>query len=212
LAGTRGNGPPLHLVLIGDSSAAGYGVSTRDEALQGQITSRLAETCTVHWTTFARFGSTGLKTVRFLQKQQPAHYDVAVVAVGLNDMLAGEPLGPWLGAQRQLVETLRQRFGVSHTVISGMPPIGGFPALPQPMRWILGRQRDRYDAALKAWIACEPDLSYVPTGFADDSPFRVGDVTVADMMSADGFHPGPRVYEEWGRRAAAAIRARPLPS
>ncbi|GAB5536164.1 MAG: SGNH/GDSL hydrolase family protein [Rubricoccaceae bacterium] len=210
--GMRGDGPLLRLLIVGDSSAAGYGVATRKEALQGQITSRLAGTHTVCWTTFARFGSTGLKTLRFIEKQETASYDVAVVAVGLNDMISGELLRPWLDAQRQLVKTLRDRFRVSHIVISGLPPIGGFPALPQPMRWILGRQRDRYDAALQAWITNDPALTYIPTGFTDDSPLQEGDMTVADVMSTDGFHPGPLVYEEWGQRAAEAIRARPLPS
>lgn len=206
--GTRGAGPRLRLLIVGDSSAAGYGAPTREGALQGQVSSRLAETHRVEWTTFARFGSTGEKTLRYLQKQDPVRYDVAVVAVGMNDMIAGEPLRPWLRTQRQLADELRSRFGVSHIVLSGLPPIGGFPALPQPMRWILGRQRDRYDAALQQWADGESALTYVPTGFQEDGPFREGEVTVAEMMAADGFHPGPRVYDEWGRRATEAIRAR----
>ncbi|MEO0558179.1 MAG: hypothetical protein AAF170_08345 [Bacteroidota bacterium] len=43
---------------------------TRKEALQGQITSRVAETHTVEGATFARFGSTALNTPRPLLSRQ----------------------------------------------------------------------------------------------------------------------------------------------
>ncbi len=203
-AGPRGDGPPLHLLVVGDSSAAGFGVERQEEGLLGQLVERLAATRRVSWTHFARFGSTIPKTAAFVARQEPRPVDVAVVSVGLNDLIAGDPLAGWLGGYRALVADLQDRFRAETVVVSGLAPVGGFPALPQPMRWTIGRQRDRYDAALKAWADAAPGVVYVSTGASDEGPLREGAVTVAEVMAADGFHPGPRVYAEWARRAVAA--------
>ncbi len=203
--GPRGDGPSLHLLVAGDSSAAGYGVERQQDALLGQLVDRLAESRTVTWTHFARFGSTIPKTAAFVAKQVPRPVDLAVVSVGLNDLIAGAPLPGWLDGYRALVADLRDRFEASQVVVSGLPPVGSFPALPQPMRWVIGRQRDRYDGALRAWADAEPVVAYVPTGAGDDGPLREGTVTVAEVMAADGFHPGPRVYAEWARRIVEAV-------
>ncbi len=205
--GIRGEGEPLRLLVVGDSSAEGYGVDTLDEALLGQVVHRLAETNRVTWRLFARFGSTVPRTLGFLRKQEPEDFDVALLAVGMNDVIAGQALGPWLASYRDLVAELQERFGVAHIVVSGLPLIGQFPAVPQPLRWVLGRQARRYDAALEAWADGTPDVSYISLGFAADGSLRKGEVTVAEVMGADGFHPGPRVYDEWGRRAVEQIQA-----
>ena len=139
-----------------------------------------------------------------MARQPGAPVDLAVVSVGLNDLIAGAPLAGWLDGYRALVADLQGRFEARQVVVSGLPPIGGFPALPQPMRFVMGRQRDRYDAALTAWADAAPGVLHVPTGASADGPLREGAVTVAEVMAADGFHPGPRVYAEWARRVAEA--------
>lgn len=204
-SGTRGDGPPLRLLIVGDSAAAGYGVETLDEALLGQLAGRLAETRHVTYSLFARFGSTTARTLAFLQKQEAFDVDLAVVAVGLNDLIAGEPLPSWLAAHRALAAELRDRFG-AHVVVSGLPPIGRFPALPQPMRFVMGRQRDRYDRALQAWAEAEDGVTFVPLRFEVDSPLK--ETEVDEIMSPDGFHPGPRIYAEWAERIAQAWEER----
>ena len=39
--GPRGDGPPLSLLVVGDSSAAGIGVGRQEDALLGQLVERL---------------------------------------------------------------------------------------------------------------------------------------------------------------------------
>ena len=43
--GTLGSGPPLGLLVAGDSAAAGVGARSQDEALCGQLAQRLAARC-----------------------------------------------------------------------------------------------------------------------------------------------------------------------
>jgi hypothetical protein len=40
--GSAGEGPLLRLLIVGDSAAAGVGVSQQDDALLGQVVSRLS--------------------------------------------------------------------------------------------------------------------------------------------------------------------------
>ncbi|MEM1115922.1 MAG: SGNH/GDSL hydrolase family protein [Bacteroidota bacterium] len=203
--GTVGSGSPLRLLLTGDSSAAGVGVGTQGEALLGQVTGRIAQTHQVTYSLWARHGSTIPGTLRFVRKQDPEAVDAAVVVVGLNDVLAGRALGPWMDGYRELVGTLQTRFEARHVVVSGLPPIGAFPALPQPLRWVIGRQARRHDTALHAWADAEAGVSYVSVLPQSGEP--LADVPVPEVMSRDGFHPGPRVYAEWGRRIAATLAA-----
>ena len=51
-----GAGPALSLLVTGDSSAAGVGVDTQEEALAGQLAARLAAARRVRWTVLARTG------------------------------------------------------------------------------------------------------------------------------------------------------------
>jgi lysophospholipase L1-like esterase len=204
-SGTRGNGPPLRLLVTGDSAAAGFGAETQDEALLGRIVARLADTNRVTWALAARFGSTTPKTLGYLRKREPEPFDVAVLSLGLNDVIAGTSLREWLAAYRDLAAVLRDRYGVAHIVVSGLPPVGRFPAAPQPLRWVLGRQAREYDEALEAWADGEPDVSYV--GLRVSIEEAIGqDVPIEEVMSADGFHPGPKVYDAWGRRVVEKIR------
>ena len=72
----------------------------------------------------------------------------------------------------------------------------GFPALPQPLRWYLGRRCRELDTALRRELSAEEDVEFLPIDFEMD----------VTAMASDGFHPGPRVYAGWGLRAAALIR------
>ncbi|WP_412069711.1 SGNH/GDSL hydrolase family protein [Rubrivirga sp. IMCC43871] len=204
--GPCGDGPGLSLLLVGDSSAAGYGADRQENALLGQLVERLAARHRVAWQHHARFGSTIPKTTAWLAKQ-PAHpVDLAVVAVGLNDVIAGAGLAEWTAGYDRLVGLLQTRFEAGHVVVSGLPPVGEFPALPQPMRFVIGRQRDRHDAALRALADRTPGVTYVATDASAAGPLSQG-VAVSEVMAADGFHPGPRVYAEWARRVVEAWAA-----
>ena len=205
--GTRGIGSPVRVLIVGDSSGAGVGVETQDEALLGQTVSYLAASREVTFRLEARHGSTLPRTLRHLRTLPPEAFDVAVTAIGVNDITAGREIGPWMKSYRALVAELRERFGVQHVVASGLPPVGEFPAIPNPLRWYLGRTARRYDAALKAWAETQSDVTYIDFETAPGDPLH--GVPMVEIMSHDGFHPGPPIYAEWGRRVAAKILERP---
>lgn len=201
--GEVGRGELLRLLIVGDSSAAGVGAATQDEALAGHLTRSLAAASArrVRWQLIARSGASCAAATQLLEAQPPAAADVAVVVVGVNDVVEQIPPHRALQAREALVERLRERAGVQHVVFAAPPPMHEFPLLPNPLRAVLGRDARRLDAAQAAWAARRPDVSH---GAIDICLDRT-------RMAADGFHPGPVVYRDCGEALARHIAQRVLP-
>ena len=120
---------------------------------------------------------------------------MVVTSLGVNDITSGARLSGWLRQQSALRQLLRTRYDARLQVISGLPPVRAFPALPQPLRWHLGLRAMQFDRALRAALETEPDCAYVALDVRGD---------IADMAS-DGFHPGPHIYEAWAQSVAGRI-------
>ena len=195
--GVAGAGEPLRLLVLGDSSAAGVGAAHQEEALLGRLVSRLAARREVHFALDAVTGATTAQAIARLESLPDEQFDVAVVSLGVNDVTRGLAVRRWLSLQAVLWSQLRSRVGVGRIVACGLPPVPGFPALPQPLRWYLGGRATRFDAALARAAAGLPGVDYLGLRFTND----------VRAMAADGFHPGPPVYAEWAARVAACIDA-----
>ncbi len=196
--GSAGTGPPLKLLIVGDSAAAGVGVSHQDEALLGQVVSRLAGRYRVDFALHAKTGYTTADILRRLDEMAPRDYDVALTSLGVNDVLALSGCDAWLERQAQLRRVLRDKFGVRLLLLSGLPPVHSFPALPQPLRWHLGSRATQFNEVLARAVDADPDTCLVNLRFSAE----------AGMMASDGFHPGAPIYSEWAERAARFILSR----
>lgn len=208
----------IRLLLVGDSSMAGVGAAHQSEALSGALTRELqggalarhprGHPSTVHgqdpasglqvdWRIAAR---TGLRT-RDMARVLPGllqeagladrtRFDLALVALGVNDATALQSASRFERDVRALCERLHEQHGVRRILWSGLPPMHRFPALPQPLRAVLGRKAIELDAVLR-----ERGADYVPM------PARLEDAWIA----ADGFHPGPRAYAAWAAQLAPSL-------
>lgn len=185
--GTAGHGPDLRLLIAGDSSAAGVGAPHQSHALSGQLVQNLSPHFRLHWQLEARTGDTTARTVKRLRALPAARIDAAVLALGVNDVTSGMRRSSWLKQQENLLRLLKTRFGVRRIYVSGLPPVGQFPLLPATMRWVLGGEANRFDAALQA--LCDR------TEGARHVAFQGG--LRPEQMAEDGFHPGTPVYAAW---------------
>lgn len=193
--GSTGNGPPLRLLIMGDSSAAGVGASTQKSALSGQLVKALKSQFDITWQLEAKTGDTTAATLRRLDALPQMQFDAAVQALGVNDVTSGIPASVWLTRQRRLHDLCRERFKVQHFYLSGLPPMRHFPLLSPQMQWILGGEAERFDHALKRMADASPDMTHI----AFDQPMD------PEMMAPDGFHPGPEVYRLWAQALAQQI-------
>ncbi|MEL7092886.1 MAG: SGNH/GDSL hydrolase family protein [Pseudomonadota bacterium] len=197
-SGEVGQGAALRLLILGDSSAAGVGVEHQEQALAGNLSRLLAAHHRVSWQVQAVSGATVASTHRLLRASNAAPADIAVVALGVNDTKNGVPMSRWRAGYADLITTLQTDFGVRHVYVSGLPPLGEFPLLPQPLRGVLGRRAVRFDRALETLCAARDGVTYVPLDLQMDT----------SKMASDGFHPGAEVYAAW----AALIARRMLGS
>lgn len=193
--GIVGTGPKLRLLIVGDSSAAGVGAATQDQALAGRLVNQLACHFTIEWRLVARTGATTGSTLRYLTCAEPFICDVVLVVLGVNDTIRGATVRGWRHRLAQLFDLLEARFAASHIYVSGVPPMADFPLLPQPLAWALGRHAARLDRGMAALIGDLPNCDHVPM----DLPFD------PSLVAEDGFHPGPAAYELWAESLAARI-------
>ena len=87
----------------------------------------------------------------------------------------------------------RKRVGEAAVVIAGIAPLTSFPALPWPLRAILGWRTAALQSAADRLAARLPKLA-VERFAAPPGP---------ELFAQDGFHPNPRAHALWGEKIAA---------
>jgi len=197
-SGCEGAGAPLRLLIAGDSAAAGVGALTQEQALSGQLVAALRPTCTVHWKLVAQTGHTVRDVIGQLRALAPERFDVAVVSIGVNDATGRTGSAQWIERQATLIEMLKVKFGVAHILLSSLPPMQVFPALPQPLRWYLGMRARQLNGMLQAIAEADACCEFLQPDF----PFE------PEYVAVDGFHPAAPAYSAWAAAAARAIRQR----
>jgi lysophospholipase L1-like esterase len=197
-SGTAGRGAPLKLLIAGDSAAAGVGAESQEQALSGAVVRALSDRFRVSWQVDAKTGLRTLGVLARLEAMAPRRFDVVLLSVGVNDITGFTGTAAWLGQLAQLVALLKTRFGVGHILLTNLPPMHRFPALPQPLRWYLGARAEQLNLLLRAFVDADEACDLV-------SPEMPAEL---ECMAVDGFHPGPIAYALWGQAAAQIIRNR----
>jgi len=198
----------LRVLIVGDSAAAGVGAKNQTQALAGRLSEALSQRLqgAVVWQLIARSGDTTHDSVRVLRTLSLHPADVVVTATGLNDMLIRVPTRKWLLRLDALARVVARRAGVKHVIHCGIPPIHSFPVLPNPLRWVLGSDAQRYNRALAGWVQDKPNRWWLPLPFENDQP-----VDSSVLMAEDGLHPGPAVYALWAEQLAGLISTEIVP-
>ena len=191
-------GVPLRLLVIGESTVAGVGAPDHANGLTGQIAAALATRTgrTVHWHAVGKIGATAhVARTRLVPEVPKASVDIIVLALGVNDVLRFHAPGRWTRDLRQLIADLRGRVGAAPVVLASVPPMGRFPAFPQPLRGVLGLRAAALDRAAQR---CVPTLIRVA-----HSPARLD--AAGGMLGTDRFHPSIRGYRRWGSQIAESV-------
>lgn len=196
-AGQWGKGPPAQqLLVVGESTAAGVGVTEHAEGLASQLAQSLhrASGESVGWQTF---GCNGARLADVLDAVAAAPLrpaDTVLLSMGVNDTTGFTGLRQYRQRLLSLRSTLESRFAAPLVLLS-VPPMHRFTALPQPLRLMMGWRARQVDQVKRDLAARYPNafryIAYPP-------------MTDTALLASDGYHPGPLGY----RAMAEAIADR----
>ena len=198
--GSTGEGSPMRLHAVGDSIIAGVGASDYSRALIGrtaEVLSRRLER-TVDWSTRGRIGARSADLLaELIGRMEPGPADVVLVSVGVNDVTGLRRTTTWVRNLTSIIERLREHSPDAVIAFAGLPPLSGFPLLPQPLRSVIGLRGRVFDQAARDVVARHERVVHVPVDFE----------TSADKFADDGFHPSEESYVDFGVAVADAVIA-----
>ncbi len=199
--GTIGGGArPIHLLLVGESPAMGVGVSDHTAGLVGQTAHALAGAAgrAVSWRVMGRSGASARNLLdEFIAPAAPTDADVVVIVLGVNDTIRLSSPAQWIGALEALLESLRRSAHALPVVLAAVPPLQYFPAIPWPLRQVLGLRSKLLDRAAVEWARARRAVVHVPHP-------RALLADVSEAFCPDGFHPSAVGYHHWGAALASA--------
>ena len=192
-----GEGVPLRVAMLGDSTVAGVGAPTVEGTLPAQTAERVAAALG-RPVVVDGFGVSGARTSEILgaQGEDLEDYDVVVVVTGSNDVTHLTP--PWV--LRRHTATLLDGLP-KPVVLGGIPLFGGATALPRPLRDLVRAYATVLRDVQLDVTAGREDVTFVNIAVEASPRFR----GVPGAMSVDGFHPAPTGYGFWADALAAGI-------
>lgn len=183
-------GPAIKIALLGDSSAAGYGVDTVEETPGALLGSGLAARADrrVHLREFCVSGAKSSQLDAQVSAALLTEPDVAVILIGANDVtnqtLPSESV-------RHLSEAVRRLQDADVEVVVGTcPDLGTVRPIPQPLRQV-ARTWSRRLAAAQTIAVLEAGGRTVSLGSILGPEFAASPTL---LFGSDGFHPSAAGY------------------
>jgi lysophospholipase L1-like esterase len=195
-AGVSPRRPPIRLAVLGDSTAAGYGVSRDRDTPAARLAIGVSEAARrpVHVTNVAVVGAESPDLPVQITALGNARPELAAIMVGANDCIERTPPAVAVPYLEDTVRALRS-LG-AEVVVGTCPDLGTIRPLAQPLR--------AYARRLSRQLAKEQTVAVVRAGGRTVS---LGDLlgplftSRLELFSADRFHPSAEGYAE----AAAAM-------
>ena len=230
-------GPAIRVALLGDSSAAGYGVERVVETPGALLASGIALRAhrRVHLRDFAFVGARSSDLVGQIDRALPTEPQLAVILVGANDVTHSVLPSQSVRHLSEAVRRLREA-GVE-VVVGTCPDLGTVTPIPPPLKQVGRAWSHRLAAAqtiavveeggrtvslasiLGPEFAAAPALMFGPDRFhpSADGYRRLVDVLLPSTLAALGLEPDDEVEPEAYRGegvlpiAAAAVEAAKTP-
>ena len=184
-----GAGKPIRLLVLGDSAVAGVGVARTRQALPARIAIEMGAR-TGRPVLYSAYGNNSAVAgelrdyvVPNLPEQAFTHI---VLVVGANDAKNFHSTGRWKREFGTLLYTLRARYPDADIVWSRLFEFRKLPAIPAPLGWFLDLRRS---------IVCRVADELCLERGAHSAPWM--DVTHAEGLSLDGFHPSELGCRAW---------------
>lgn len=196
--GTIGKGTALSILILGDSAAAGVGVKDQQDALLGSILNELKHDFEIHYQLEAKTGDTTLQVLERTKQLKNQHFDIVITSVGVNDVTKLISPQKWIQQQQQFYIEIESKFSPTMLILTGVPPMHLFPALPNPLGWLLGQYSTAMNKQLSQFVNTKPRYQLIQFDLAHFKALNL-------QMAEDGFHPSKEIYQLWAKEVSQAI-------
>ena len=204
---------PFRIAFVGESTMAGIGAKTHDEAFAGSFAREVANRTQrrVHWEVVARSGFSTDRVTRTLVPRLPSAVDLIVAGVGGNDAFELRSPRRFRADVIRLIQTLRERHGETPVFFLSMPPIREFPAFTRLMRTTLGGLVELLGDELRDSVKDEPSVvfDHRRNTLARWTKDYLPDARPEDFFS-DGVHPSLITYQTWAKASADWLLSQPI--
>ncbi len=197
---------PLRLVVLGDSTTAGVGVSRAEDSLPYRLAQRVAD-AESRPVRVISYGWAGARVADLLRDQVPRAMgptpnnqrgpflpdaDLVAIVIGSNDATHNTPPGRFRSDLRAVLEAVEGAVPNARVVLAGIPAFRGALTALEPLIFLA----DQYARLLRPIGRSEARRSGVTYAdlHAEVAPLLVGQ---SGVLSSDGFHPSAIGYDAW---------------
>ena len=217
------NGEPiepafLRIVVMGDSTTAGVGVSRAEDTLPYLLARRIADAERRN-VRVVSYGWAGARVADLTRHQIPRAMakihakdrgpflpaaDIVAIVIGSNDATHNTPPGRYRADLRASLEATKAAAPNARIVLAGIPAFrGALPAL-EPLIFLA----DQYARLLRPISRAE--AGRIGAAYADLHSGVPGLIAGrVDVLSSDRFHPSAVGYDAWAEVIFQALRAEP---
>ena len=132
------------------------------------------------------------KLNKLIKEQSDENTDLVLVSMGGNDVFQLTPPWVWKNNINTCVKLLFLNYKKPLILFSPVPPVGRFPAIPNPLRIALGF----WEFLLQVSLA--QAINSIDNAYLLDERFPDG----KEYFLEDGIHPSPRAYDPWSEKLA----------
>ncbi len=192
----------FRLLTIGESTIAGIGAPTHEEAFTGSLAKKLTEKWqkNIHWKVYARSGYTAKRVyTKILPKITETEIDLIVIGLGGNDAFTLNRPWQWKKDIRLIIKDLQGRFGKKTPIFfTNMPPIKEFPAFTPLIKFVIGNLVEILGKTLEKEIAEHENVFYNAEIITLDAWSKQQNLQLsANQYFSDGVHPSVLTYKSW---------------
>src|SRR3954452_240730 len=183
-------GPAIKIALLGDSSAAGYGVDRAVETTGAHLASGIAAGADrrVHLRSFARVGAQSSDLAGQIERALATDPDLTVILVGANDVT--HQVRPSQSVRHLAAGVRLLREAGVQVLVGTCPDLGTVKPIPPPLKQV-ARSWSRRLAAAQAIAVVEEDGIAVSLGSILGPDFEAAP---ALLFGPDRFHPSAEGY------------------
>ncbi|RIJ54941.1 esterase [Clavibacter phaseoli] len=165
---------PERVLFVGDIGVAGYGVLLAGMGMPAQVAARRTSATGrgMEWESVAAYDMTARKAAAAIADRDAAPLDLAVVALGIPDVLVATSVEEWTDRLTGIIASIRAQAGDGcRIVVTGIPPMDRFQPIPMVARKLLQAQVGRLNRATA--LLDDPGRGVIHAPYPDISGTRL---------------------------------------